>query len=101
MKECPHHEEINNFLKSNPTLVVLTDPFLSQQQLIDHTSFHGPSSSTEDIRMMSAETVALTTRIQTYDKTPKKKEKGASPEKNPPINPSPPPPTNGPLTIET
>ena len=24
-KECPHHEEINKFLKSNPTPVVLVE----------------------------------------------------------------------------
>ena len=31
MKEFPHHEEINTFLKTNPTPAMLTDPFLSQQ----------------------------------------------------------------------
>ena len=30
-KECPRHEEINKFLKSNPTPTVLTDPFSSKQ----------------------------------------------------------------------
>ena len=30
-KECPRREEINNFLKNNPTPGVLTEPFLSQQ----------------------------------------------------------------------
>ena len=29
MKECPHHEEINQFLKTNPAPSVLTDPFPS------------------------------------------------------------------------
>ena len=38
MKECPHHEEITQFLKSNPASAVLTDPFPSQQQLIEHMS---------------------------------------------------------------
>ena len=97
-KECPRHEEINKFLKSNPTLVDLTDPFPSQQQLIDHT-FHGSSSSTEEIRMMSSKTVALTTRNQTYDKPPEMKDEGSSSKKTPSINPSPPPHSNGPLTI--
>ena len=47
MKECPHHDEISKFLKSKPTLDVLTDYFPSQQQLIDHMSNQGNSSSTE------------------------------------------------------
>ena len=38
MKECSIHDEINKFLKSNPTPAVLTDHFPSQQQLIDHMS---------------------------------------------------------------
>ena len=42
----------------------------------------------------------MTTRSQTYDKTPEKKDEGASLEKTPIANPSPPPPSNGPLTIE-
>ena len=45
MKECPLREEIIQFLKTNPTPVVLTDPFPSQQQLIDHISNQGNSSS--------------------------------------------------------
>ena len=49
--------------------------------------------------MMSTEIVALTTQNQTYDKPIEKKDEGASLEENPPINPSPPPPSNGPLTI--
>ena len=53
MKEFPHHEYISIFLKSNPTLVVLTDPFSSQQKLIDHMYSQGTSNSTEEIRMMS------------------------------------------------
>ena len=50
--------------------------------------------------MMSAETIALTTRSQTYDKTLEKKDEGYSSEKTPLVNPSPQPPFNGPLTIE-
>ena len=46
MQECPCHEEINQFLKTNPTPAVLTDPFPSQQQLIDHMSNQGMSSDT-------------------------------------------------------
>ena len=38
MKECPRHDEINKFLKSNPELAVLTYPFPSQQQLVYHMS---------------------------------------------------------------
>ena len=46
-KECPRREEISQFLKSNPAPAVLTDPFPSQQQLIDHMSNQGNSSSLE------------------------------------------------------
>ena len=51
-KEFPRHEDINKFLKNNPTLEVVTDPFPYQQQLIDHTYLHGASSSMEEIKMM-------------------------------------------------
>ena len=37
-KECPRREDINKFSKSNPAPTVFTDPFLSQQQLINHMS---------------------------------------------------------------
>ena len=43
MKECPRHEEITQFLKTNPAPAVLTGPFPSQQQLIDHMSNQGNS----------------------------------------------------------
>ena len=46
-KECPRRDEINKFLKSNPAPAVLTDPFPSQQQLIDHMSNQGTSNSME------------------------------------------------------
>ena len=46
-KECPHLEKISQFLKSNPAPAILTDPFPSQQQLIDHMSNQGNSSSSE------------------------------------------------------
>ena len=49
MKECPLCDEINKFLKSNPAPKVLTDPFPSQQQLVDHMSNQGNSSSREEI----------------------------------------------------
>ena len=98
-KEFPRHEEIDKFLKNNPTPAALTDPFHSQQKLVDHTSLHGTSSSTEEIRMMFAEIIALTTRNQTYNKPNENKYEGGSSKNTPPINPSPPPPSNGPLTI--
>ena len=47
--------------------------------------------------MMSAETIGLTTRTQTYDKTPEKKDEGTSSEKTPSTNPS---PSTVPLTTE-
>ena len=48
-KECPRRDEINKFLKSNLAPAVLTDPFPSQRQLVDHMSNQGNSSSTEEI----------------------------------------------------
>ena len=50
--------------------------------------------------MMSVETVVLTTQNQTYDKPPDKKYESTSPDKHPSANISPPPPSNGPLTID-
>ena len=47
MKESPHREENSKFMKSTPTPMVLTDPFPSQQQLIDHMSNQGTSGSME------------------------------------------------------
>ena len=66
------------FLKNNPTPTILTDPFPSQQQLIDHASLHGASSSMEEIKMISAEIVGLTTRTKEYGKTTDKKDEGNS-----------------------
>ena len=40
-------------------LKVLTEPFPSQQQLVDHMSNQGNSSSTEEIRMMSSKTIHI------------------------------------------
>ena len=48
-KECPRHDNISKFLKSNPARTVLTDPFPSQQQLIDHMSNKGNPNSMEEI----------------------------------------------------
>ena len=78
MKEFPRREEISTFMKSNPTPAVLTDPFPSQQQLIDHMSNQGTSSSTEEIRMMSSDTINLNTRSHSYDKPIDKKDKNPS-----------------------
>ena len=72
-KECPRRDEITQFLKTNPTPVVLTDPFPSQQQLIDHMSNQGNSSSSEKTRIMSSDTINLQTRSQNYDKPADKK----------------------------
>ena len=73
MKECPRHDEITQFLKTNSTPVVLTDSFPSQQQLIDHMSNQGNSSSSEEVHMMSSDTINLQTRSQSYDKPIEKK----------------------------
>ena len=99
MKECPYCGEINNFLKTNPAPTVLIDPFPSQQQLIDHMSNQGNSSSTEEVRMMSSKTVSLTTRIQSYDKSEEKKNENPSLDKAPSTG-SLASWSNGPLTIE-
>ena len=100
-KDCPRCEEVNRFLKNNPTLTVLTDPFPSQQQFIDHMYLHGDSSSMEEKRMMTAETVGLTTRTQKYNKTPEKNDECTSYEKDSPTNHVPSlPPSTSTLTIE-
>ena len=62
-KECSRRDEITQFLKTNSAPAVLTDPFPSQQQLIDHMSNQGNSSSSEEIRMMSSDTISLQTQI--------------------------------------
>ena len=97
-KECPRHDEINKVLKSNPTPVFLTDPFPSQQQLIEHMSNQGNSSSTEEVRMMSSKTVSWTTHSQSYDKSEEKKNENPSLDKAPPTG-SPASSSNGHLAI--
>ena len=99
MKECPHHEEISKFMKSNPTPTVLTDPFPSQQQLIDHMSNQGTFGSMEEIKMMSSDTINLNTCSHSYDKLVEKKDENHSFEKVPSTS-SPPSSYNGPLVIE-
>ena len=99
MKECPHHEEINQFLKTNPGLYILMYPFPSQQQLIDHMSNQGKPSSLEEFRMMSSDTINLQTRIHNYDKPIEKKEDNSSSGKSPSIS-SPESSSTSPLTIE-
>ena len=49
-KEFPCKEEVNNFLKTSTTAVVLKDPFPTQQQLIDHQYLYGPSSSIDEVK---------------------------------------------------
>ena len=98
-KECPRQDEITQFLKTNPTPAVLMDPFPSQQQLIDHMSNQGNSSSSKEIRMMSLDTISLQTQSQNYDKPTDKKEDHSSSRKAPSIS-SPDSLSNVPLTIE-
>ena len=50
------------------------DPFPSQQQLVDHISDQGNSSSSEEIHMMSSDTIHLQTQSQNYDKPADKQE---------------------------
>ena len=59
------------------------DPFPSQQQLIDQMSNQGNSSSSEEIRMMSSDTINLQTQRQNYDKPVDKKEDHSSLGKTP------------------
>ena len=98
-KECPRRDEISQFLKSNPAPIVLTDPFPSQQQLIDHMSNQGNSSSSEEIHMMSSNTINLQTRSQNYDKPTNKKEDHFSSGKAPSTS-SPASSSTAPLFIE-
>ena len=60
-------------MKKSPTPPVRKGPFPTQQQLIDHQSLHGPSSSIDEVKMMSNETIHLNTRAHSYDPPPKKK----------------------------
>ena len=95
-KECPRRDKISKFLKSNPVPTVLTDPFPSQQQLIDHMSNHGTSNSIEEIKKMSFETVSFSTRSQSYDQAIEKKDENPSSNKVPSTS-SPPSLSNSPL----
>ena len=74
---------MSQFLKSNLALAVLINPFPSQQQLIDHMSNQGNSSSSEEIHMMSSDTINLQTQSQNYDKPVDKKEDHSSSGKLP------------------
>ena len=86
-------------MKTNPVPAVLIDPFPSQQQLIDHMSIQGNFSSSEEIRMMSLDTISLQTLIQTYEKPVDKKEDNSSSKKAPSTG-SPESSSTVPLTIE-
>ena len=86
-------------MKSNPALAVLTDPFPSQQQLIDRMSNQGNSSSLEEIHMMSSDTINLQTQSQNYDKPIDKKEYHSSLGKAPSIS-SPESTSTVPLSID-
>ena len=97
--ECPRYDEISKFLKSNPIPTVLTNPFPSQQQLIDHMSNQGTSNSTEEIRMMSFEAINLSICSQSYDKAIEKKDENPSSDKVPSTSSSP-SSSNGPFVIE-
>ena len=98
-KECSRRDEISRFLKSNLASAVLTDPFPSQQQMIDHMSNQGTSNSMKEIIIMSSETINFTTRSQSYDKTVENKDENPSFEKVPSTS-SPPYSSNGPLVIK-
>ena len=62
-------------------------------------SNQGIPNSTEEIRMMSSETISLSNCSQSYDKTVEKKDKNPSSNKVPSTS-SPPSSSNGPLMIE-
>ena len=59
------------------------DPFPSQQQVVDHMSNQGNSSSSEEIHMMSSDTIHLQTQSQNYDKPTDKQEDQSSSGKAP------------------
>ena len=73
-------------------MAVLTDPFPTQQQLIDHQYLHVPSSLIDEFKMMSSELVHITTRSQCYDPPPERKGDNALVDKT---KTSIPLPTNG------
>ena len=78
---------------------MLTNPFPYQQQLIDHMSNQGTSGSTEEIIMVSSDTINLNTCSQLFDKPTEKKDKNPPFEKAPSTS-SPPSSSNGPFMIE-
>ena len=59
----------------------------------------GTSNSMEEIRMISSETISLTTRIQSYEKPVEKKDENPSSKKSPSTSSSR-SSSNGPLKIE-
>ena len=80
-------------------LFILLDPFPSQQQLIDHMSNQGNSSSSKEIHMISSYSIILQTRSQNYDKPTDKKEDHSSSRKAPSTG-SPESSSTVPLTIK-
>ena len=60
--------------------------------MIDHQSLHGPSSSIDEVKSMSSETINLNTRAHSYDPPLKKKHDEVSSDKP---SASTPPPSNG------
>ena len=80
-KDCPHKDEVTQFLKGNSQPVVLKYPFpLHQQQMITQNptpsqggqTGHADASTSTHVLMMANEIVGLTTRAKTYDITPDK-----------------------------
>ena len=62
-------------------------------------SNQGNPNSMKEIQMMFSETISLSTRSQSYDKTVEKKDENPPSDKVPSTS-SPPSPSNGPLVIE-
>ena len=80
-------------MKKSPTLKFLIDPFPTQQQLIDHQSLHGPTSTyIDEVKMMSSELINLNTGSQSYDPPLENKTDNVPLEKP---SASTPPPING------
>ena len=84
-------------MKNTSTSTILTDPFPTQQQFINHQSLHGSSSSSiDEVNMMSIELVHIITRYYSYDPPPHKKGDNIPVDKTSTYVP---PPTSG-LQIE-
>ena len=84
-KDCPHKDEVTQFLKGNSQPAVLIDTFPPQQQQIISQNpvpsqggqiGHVDASTSAHVLMMANETVSMTTRAKMYNTNPNKQYNG-------------------------